>query len=156
LGKGVADVLDIVRKSARAQTRIGVRIDELERKLSVGPSSSGRAGEDAAPSPRWDTLWDAMDLLDHAIDEIDPVGSADVRTGLAGVLTRLERFLDELGMTRGVARGAVPDGKVVRVVGTEDVASVPDGGIVRVVRAPVRLGDRVLREGDVITCRRTK
>lgn len=149
LHAGMTDALDIVRKSSRAQARIGIRIDEIERRIGAAPAAAQLPAR-----PRWDALWDAMDVLDQAIAGIEPDASAGLRTGLTGVSTRLQGFLVEHGMSRAVPRGVAPDGRVVRVVGTEDIADVPDGAVIRVVRAPVIAGDRVLREGEVITCRR--
>jgi molecular chaperone GrpE (heat shock protein) len=152
LQSGMTDALDIVRKSSRAQARIGIRIDEIERRMGA-PAEPAQRTE---PPPRWDALWDAMDVLDLAIAGIAPDASgAELRTGLTGVATRLHGFLAEHGMSREVPRGIAPDGRVVRVVGTEDVADVAEGAVIRVVRAPVIAGDRVLREGEVITCRRS-
>jgi hypothetical protein len=40
------------------------------------------------------------------------------------------------------------------VVGTESHGSHAEGTVVRVARAPIVRDGRVLREGEVITCRR--
>jgi molecular chaperone GrpE (heat shock protein) len=144
----VAEVADQSRKMARGQARMGVRLEEIERRVVAGPN-----GADDADA--WGDLWDAMDLLDAAIETCRrDAEQASLVEGLRGVSLRLERLLAARGMKRGVEIGAVPDGKQVRVVGTESHGSLAEGTVVRVARAPIVRDGRVLREGEVITCRR--
>ncbi|HEY3352692.1 MAG TPA: hypothetical protein VGQ83_05555, partial [Polyangia bacterium] len=106
-----------------------------------------------AAAPRPADLLDAMDLLDEAIRVSAAAGTPAVAAGLTGVLARLGRFLDELGLRRVASAGEPLDGKLFRVVGEEAAGAGPG---VRVVRAAVCAGPRVVREGEVILARRSE
>jgi molecular chaperone GrpE (heat shock protein) len=104
---------------------------------------------------RWDDLLDALDLLDEAIRSIDGAQGREAAEGLRGIAARLERLLTQSGLVRVRAPDRLTDGKLFRVVGTEQVPELADGAIARLVRAAVLEGDRVVREGEVIINRRS-
>lgn len=130
-------------------------MEDLERKLEGGLTdlrgalSSNRAGAPAPAEPRWDELLDALDLLDVSVHLADSA----LAPGLAGVAARLERFLGASGLTRLAPLGHPPDGRLFRVVGTQPHPHLPEGTIARVVRAAALRGERLVREGEVITVR---
>ncbi|MEE9385553.1 MAG: nucleotide exchange factor GrpE [Nannocystaceae bacterium] len=151
---------DRLRKAGRAQARLSLRLDEIERKLEAGfddlrsqvqGQSSAVASEATASPPKLEGVLDAMDSLDEAI-----LGSPspDVRRGLQSVLHKLDSYVTTQGMERHADRGVPPDGKLFRIVGGEAASSgVAEGCVLRVVRAAVTYGDSVLREGEVVVRR---
>ncbi|MDY7229682.1 hypothetical protein [Hyalangium rubrum] len=152
-------LLEAVQKSSRAQARLTLQVEDLDRKLEGGfaevrnsLSSWKSAATGGAPdsSLRWDAVLDALDLLDEAAQVADPA----LAPGLTGVAARLERFLGQSGLTRLVPLGHPPDGRLFRVVGTQPHDSLPEGAIARVVRAAVLRGEYLVREGEAITVRK--
>ena len=156
----VDELAELLQKTSRAQARLGMKLDDLDRKLEggFGELRASLAVTSRAPesSPaRWDDLLDAMDLLEEAARSLDGEGvHAETAEGLRRVLARLECFLDQNALQRLAPVGTAPDGKTFRVVGTAQRADLPDGVIARVVRAAVLSGGRVVREGEVLTNRR--
>jgi molecular chaperone GrpE (heat shock protein) len=152
----VQDLTENAQRAARASGKASLRVEELERKLEGGLADLQRALRDLKPARgaelRWDELLDALDLLDQAAASL-PEGAASA--GLRSVSARLERFLQQGGMERHAPRGTAPDGRFFQVVGTEEDEDLPEGAVTRVVRAAVTCGERVLREGQVLTNRRT-
>ncbi|KFE62429.1 hypothetical protein DB31_4139 [Hyalangium minutum] len=153
-----APLAEAVQKSARAQARWGLQLEELERKLEGGfadlrsallSSLSAPPGAPSQVAPEWSELLDALDLLEEAIRLADPA----LAPGLKGVVARLERSLSHAGMTRVAPLGQLPDGRLFRVVGTEPRPGLAEGSIARVVRAAVLRGGALLREGEAITVR---
>jgi molecular chaperone GrpE (heat shock protein) len=154
-----AALADAAQKSARAQARLTLQVEDLERKLegglaelrnALGVLQKGLAsGAHAGGAPPWDELLDALDLLDEAIRLVDPA----FVPGLMGVVARLGSFLSHAGLTRLAPLGHPPDGRLFRVVGTEPHSSLVEGSIARVVRAAVLQGEHLLREGEAITVR---
>jgi hypothetical protein len=151
-------LLDAVQKCSRAQARMTLQVEDLERKLEGGLAdlrSSLSAVKGAPPGgsdgsePRWDEVLDALDLLHEAIHVADPA----LAPGLAGVAARLERFLTHSGLTRLAPIGQPPEGRLFRVVGTQPHPSLSEGAIARVVRAAVLRGGHLVREGEAITVR---
>jgi molecular chaperone GrpE (heat shock protein) len=151
-------LLDAVQKSSRAQARLALQVEDLDRKLEGGLSElrgSLSSKEGTAPSlsagtePLWDALLEALDLLDEATRLADPA----LAPGLAGVTERLVRFLAHSGLTRLAPLGQPPDGRLFRVVGTQPHPSLAEGVIARVVRAAVLRGEHLVREGEAITVR---
>jgi molecular chaperone GrpE (heat shock protein) len=153
-----AGLVDVLQKSARAQARLALQVEDLDRKLEGGlaelrsslSSRKGTAlGVSSVAEPRWNELLDALDLLDEAIRLVDPASAS----GLAGVKTRLMSFLEDSGLTRLAPLGQPLDGRLFRAVGTEPHPSLADGSVVRLVRAAVLREGHLLREGEAITVR---
>lgn len=155
-------LLEVLRRSARAQTKLTLRLDESVATLSgqitaLRPSLDALSGHaapaaNAVPPPiSWSGLLDAMDMLQHAIDSLAPTRADGVDQGLTLVLVRLDRFLTQNGISRLGARGETVDGKLFRVVGTVSDPSLPSGTIVRVVRAAATRDGEIVREGEVLT-----
>lgn len=153
-----AGLLEALQKSARAQARVTLQVEDLDRKLEGGlaelrsslASRQGPApGGLSEPGPHWNELLDALDLLEEAVRLAEPASAA----GLAGVMTRLTRFLEHSGLTRLSPLGQPPDGRFFRVVGTEPHPTLAEGSVVRLVRAAVLREGRLLREGEAITVR---
>ncbi len=154
-----ADLADQLQKLARAQARAAMRLEETERKLEAGfddlrgevraLSRQGGSGAPAAADLAWDPLLDALDLLGEA-ERHAATDAPQFASGLAGIRSRIEAFVHQSGLTRLVAEGVPTDGRLFRVVGTAPRADLPEGSIVRVVRAAVRRGERLIREGEVL------
>ncbi len=156
-----AELAELVQKSARAQARLSLRLEDIERKLEGGFTRLGDAlerdaGEAAtADSLGWDELLDALDILDHAIASVtgsSGTAQAEIASGLESVRARLERFLEQGALVRHASPGGSPDGRLFRVVGRESRPDLPEGTVTRVVRAAVMQGERLVREGAVIVC----
>lgn len=153
---------ELLQKTSRAQARLGVRLDDLERKLEGGFTELRSSLAAAAVTPRasealparWDDLLDALDLLEEAARSLDEAAQSAQSEGLRRVLSRLEGFLEQCALRRVSPVGSAPDGKVFRVVGTSHRPDLPEGVVARVVRAAVLSGGRVVREGEVLTNRR--
>ena len=161
-----------LKKLARSHGRTALRVEEIERKLEALPLAAATAGD--APVPRApEELFDALDLLDRALEAARRLGSLELADGLGGVHARLVQYLAAAGFNRVAPLGLLPDGRLVRVVGTADVANVReadptpehaelpdrmgesiDGRVVTVVRAAITHGERLVREGEVITAKR--
>jgi hypothetical protein len=150
-------LLTLAQKSTRASARMALRLDDIERKLEGGFVSLRETLRQSVPvdvsSLIWDDLLDAMDLLEEAVQTTSTQGQGAMSDGLRGVLVRLERFLAQAQFERIGVPGAPPDGKLFRVVGTEHAPQLAEGVITRVVRAAVLQGERVVREGAVLTNR---
>jgi molecular chaperone GrpE (heat shock protein) len=153
-----------LQKSSRVQVRAGARLEELERKVEGGfadlrsaiAAMARTAAADGSSSPaRWEALLDSIDLLVDVAASVDRQACPGLGEGLDAIVRRLGTFLEQESMVRVGARGMPLDGRVFRVVGTDDQPDLPEGVIARVVRAAVLRGDRVVREGQVITNRRT-
>lgn len=153
-----AGLVDALQKSARAQARLSLQVEDLDRKLEGGlaelrSSLSLRRGTvpgvTSGTELRWNELLDALDLLDEAIRMVEPASAS----GLAGVKTRLIHFLESSGLTRLTPLGQPLDGRLFRVVGTESHPSLTEGSVVRLVRAAVLREGHLLREGEAITVR---
>jgi len=145
------ETAESLRKLARSFGRTALRVEEIERKVdaaaNAGPCAQVPAERDLAG------LFDAIDLLDRARESIDLSASPELAIGLDGIHTRLVRHLTAEGFERIAPRGAEPDGMLVRVVGTVDHPATAPGRVVSVVRAAIKHGDRIIREGEVITAR---
>lgn len=153
-------LLDAVQKSSRAQARLALRVEDLERKLEGGLAEmrgslsslrGATSGNSSEGEPHWDELLDALDLLDEA----SRVADAALASGLMGVAARIERFLTSSGFTRLAPIGHIPDGRLFRIVGTQPHPSFAEGAIARVVRAAALRGERLIREGEAIIVRNT-
>lgn len=162
-GPDTAELLELSRKIVRANTKLGLRVEELERKLEAGFSDlrsklaaqtggGGNAGSkhDGAPN-----LLDALDALDRAREAAmalpDRASAESMVTGLQIASERLETLLRHDGITRVFeVESRPPNGRLFRVVGVESRPDVPDGIVLRVVRAAAHRGDRVVREGAVV------
>ncbi len=146
------DTSEALKKLARSFGRTSLRVEEIERKLDAGVQSTGAASV-TPPERDLAALFDALDLLDRAVESLDRAAAPELAAGLDGVHARLVRHLNAEGFTRVASRGAAPDGTLVRVVGTIETSEAVDGLVVGVVRAAIKSGDRVVREGEVITAR---
>jgi molecular chaperone GrpE (heat shock protein) len=149
---------ELVQKHARAQAKLGARLEALEGKLEAGFSElRAQTKAPAAPrsaQPRPDDLFDAMDTLDAATLTLQgaPGGAAAVE-GLQGVLERLQRHLQQAGFTRVAPLGAAPDGKHFRVVGEVASTSLSPGTVAQVVRAAILQQNQLVREGEVLVAK---
>ena len=138
---------ETLRKLTRSLGRTSLRIEEIERKVDAAQTARDPASESAD----FGLLFDALDLLDRMSRATQQTDLREVSVGLEGVSGRITRFLDSAGYTRLAAVGGVPDGQLFKVVGTAPAEHAPPGTIITVVRAAVRRGDHVVREGEVIT-----
>ncbi|ATB40417.1 co-chaperone GrpE [Cystobacter fuscus] len=154
-------LLDAVQKSSRAQSRLVLHVEDLERKLeggfaelrsSLSSLRGATSGGSSEREPPWDEFLDAMDLLEEA-SRVAADGA--LASGLMGVAARLERFLTSSGITRLASIGHIPDGRLFRIVGTQSHPSFAEGVIARVVRAAALRGERLIREGEAIIVRNT-
>ncbi|MFY0566373.1 nucleotide exchange factor GrpE [Archangium lansingense] len=155
-------LLDAVQKSSRAQARLSLRVEDLERKLEGGLAElrgslsslrGATSGNSSSGSePPWDDLLDALDLLEEASRV---AADEALASGLMGVAARLERFVTASGLTRLASIGHIPDGRLFRIVGTQPHPSFAEGAIARVVRAAALRGERLIREGEAIIVRNT-
>lgn len=157
----VDELLGLMQKSARTRAWLGLRLDDIERKIEGGFANLQETLRQNAPvEPRhqveswaWDDLLDAMDVIEEAVQSASSQGDPAMADGLRGVLVRLERFLAQAQLERLGVPGMPPDGKLFRVVGTERMPELAEGVITRVLRAAVLRGDSVVREGAVLTNR---
>lgn len=154
-------LLDAVQKSSRAQARLTLHVEDLERKLEGGLAElrgslsslrSATSGNSSGREPPWDELLDALDLLEEASRV---AADAALASGLMGVAARIERFLTSSGITRLTSIGHIPDGRLFRIVGTQPHPSFAEGAIARVVRAAALRGERLIREGEALIVRNT-
>ncbi len=153
-----SELVENVKKLARAHGRTALRVEEIERRVlaaAAGPSprTDQRASPVAEPLAAASELLDALDLLDHVVTSTAFAASPSAIQGLERVRARLTEFLGANGYERIAPWGQVPDGTLFKVVGTEVDPRVPSQAVTHVVRAAVRRGDCVLREGEVITAR---
>lgn len=152
----LGELLDLARKTARAQARLAAVVDDLQAQMLRGLADLRRAvAEPREPVPHLDDLLDALDLLDRATDSLMACGQAASAQGLLGIAARLARVLEGASLRRVGAPGEAIDARLFRVAGTDDRAELPNGVITRVVRAAVLEGERVVREGEVFVNRRS-
>ena len=153
------EMAEMLQKTSRAQAKLAVKLDDLASRVDGGftqleglVKSSQRVQADEVS---WDDLLDAMDILEAAVDSSEVRDIPALAEGLRGVVRRLERVLSKHSLTRLAPQGELPDGRLFRVVGSHPEPALPEGVVSRVVRAAVVRGDRVLREGEVLTNRRS-
>lgn len=153
-----AELAELVQKTSRAQARLALKLDDLASRVDGGFTSletlHRQAEVPTAGALQWDDLLDAMDLLETAAASPEAQASPALADGLRRVLSRLERMLAQGSLERRAAHGVPPDGRLFRVVGAHEAPGLPEGVVSRVVRAAVVRGDRVIREGEVLTNRR--
>jgi molecular chaperone GrpE (heat shock protein) len=160
------ELLELARKSARAQVRLTAKLDDLDAKLQGGfaelrtsarsTSQSGRAAEwdgTSAALPQrgrfLDDVLDALDTLDHVAASANAFAAPALAEGLRSVARKLEAALARGSIERVCTSGLPVSGKLFRVVGTDDRPDLPAGAVTRVVRAAAVSGGRVVREGEV-------
>lgn len=154
------DLLDAMQKSSRATGRVGLKLEELDRKLEGGLQdlrsllANANLGTAATPADGWDDLLDALDLLDAAILSARGAGQEGLAAGLEGIHQRLERMLHNHRIQRLDEVNGPPDGRLFKVVGTQSREDCADGAVVRLVHAAATQGSQILREGEVIINRR--
>jgi hypothetical protein len=141
------------QRTSRSLAKLGLRLDELERKLEGGFAAQASA---ARPAPKTfeglHDLLDAMDSLDAACASLaEDEKARAVREGLRGVLVRLDRAVRAAGAARHADVEVAPDPRLFRVVGTVEQSTGEPGLVVRVTRAAVTSGTAILREGEVLT-----
>lgn len=136
---------EALKKLARSHGRTALRVEEIEHKLDalVG-------GAESPAARHLDVIFDALDLLDRALESVDREAAPELARGLEGLHGRLARHLEVEGFARLAPRGGPVDGTALRVVGTVAGLDHPDGHVVTVVRAGIRHGARLVREGEVI------
>lgn len=138
---------------ARAQSKLSLRLDAIAEQMASNHSELlARLGE---PPPRptnhasHEGVLEAIDRLDDAARSI----GADQRAlaeGLEAIADRLARVLAASGIVRHASIGGAPDGRHVRVIGTERRDDLPDGVVTRVVRSAATWQTELLREGEVL------
>ncbi len=149
-------LLELVQKTARAQSKLALSLENVDQKLEGGLSElrgsiAALSLPSAARTLDFTDLLDALDLLDEAARSSAEPG---LREGLERISSRLEGFLERQGVRRVCREGVPADGKLFRVVGTRLEPEQPEGLIAQVVRAAVFQGDQLIREGEVLTTRR--
>lgn len=150
----VDDILDAVQKVGRAGAKQSARVESMLGEIDESVRSVAQlARRPATGDPlQLDEVFDALDALDAALGFLTEPNSVE---GLRRVHERLTRFCERAGYTRVAALGAVPDPRIMRVVGIDDGS--PDGGaggaISRVVRGAITRDGRLVREGEVIVMR---
>jgi molecular chaperone GrpE (heat shock protein) len=150
-----AELVSLLQKVARTQTRQGLRIEEIEAKLEAGFSDlrQSLARATSAPGgPVFDDCFDAMDTLDEAA-RVAP--SSEHAQGLKAILRRLGAFLERAGYERVATAGEALDASRFRVVGVTVDDTQPAENIVRVVRAAILRQGSLVREGEVIVSSRS-
>ena len=151
------ELKDLLQKTARGQGKSALRLEEIERKIEGGFLDLRQVLAAQAPARppeelRYDDLLDALDLLEEA--RVSLAGThPSAAAGLLGVIGRLHQHLGQSGLTRCAPLHEPADGTAFRVVGTEERADLPEGAVTRVVRAAVRRGGRLVRQGEVLTTR---
>lgn len=150
-----SDLADQIQKGARAQARVALQLEDVERKLEAGfedlRSTLARSSS-SAPVPdrlEWALLFDALDLIGEA-RRAAAHQAPSLGDGLAGIVDRIDRFLAQGTYRRVWAEGAPVDPRQFRVVGTVVQPEIAPGAVARVVRAAVLSGDRLVREGEVL------
>ncbi len=150
---------ELVQKTARAQAKLAVKLDDVAARVEGGFANLEAQRKTSEPVSAeevdWEELLDALDLLEAALASAEVVASPALGDGLRGVLRRLERVLSSHSLTRLKPRGELPDGRLFRVVGTHPEPELPEGVVSRVVRAAVMRGEQLVREGEVLTNRRS-
>lgn len=147
---------ETVQKLLRAQARLGLKLEEIERKLEGGledlRGALPRAEKQSAEAGLTDVL-DAIDLLCEVKGQ--PTLPPDCAAGLAGVVARLDRALAQAGLLRYGEVGQPADGARFRIVGTEDLSDLAEGVVTRLVRHAAMRGPLLIREGEVLVNRRS-
>lgn len=150
-----AEIVSLLQKVARTQTRQGLRIEEIEAKLEAGFSDLRQSLAKATSDSRglaFDDCFDAMDALDEAV-RIAP--SSEHGQGLKAVLRRLGAFLERAGYERVATVGQAVEASRFRVVGVTVDDAQPAGTILRVARAAVLRQGILVREGEAIVSSRS-
>jgi len=156
------ELAESVQKLARAQGKLSLLFEQLERKLEGGLEDLRSTVEQRAKGPRarqedaaaagWIAVLDALDLLGEVKRQpLLPPGCAE---GLEGVIARLDGALECAGIARQGEIGLPVDGRCFRIVGTEEVPEWPEGVVTRLVRHAATRGTELLREGEVLINRR--
>lgn len=133
---------------ARAQSKLSLRLDELSEQVAANQKELLSRLDQLRPSSH-DGVLDAIDRLDDAARAMGPDQRA-LAEGLEAIAARLERVLASSGIVRQAKVGEPPDGRQVRVIGTERREDLPDGVITRVVRSAAICQGELLREGEVL------
>jgi len=150
-----AELVSLLQKVARTQTRQGLRIEEIESKLEAGFSDLRQSLATAASGSAdlaFDDCFDAMDALDEAA-RVAP--SSEYSQGLKTVLKRLGAFVERAGYQRIAPVGQAVEASRFRVVGVTVDDTQPAGNVIRVVRAAVLRQGTMVREGEAIVSSRS-
>jgi molecular chaperone GrpE (heat shock protein) len=149
-GASHEELLELARKSARAQLRLTAKLDQLDAKLQGGLAEL-RAAVRPAPQPSadWSEVLDALDTIDRVAASPEAAAVPALAEGLRAVGRKLDGALSRASIERVGASGSPVSGKLFRVVGTDHRPDLPVGAVTRVVRAAAVSGGRVLREGEV-------
>lgn len=156
------ELLSAVQKQTRAAAKQSARLEQAIGELTENVNAlreqvqkdqaqhktehdSARQASAAPPQE----LFEALDALNEALRVTREPHLAE---GLSRVRDRLVQSCARQGYTLLGARGERPDGRFLRIVGTEAGTDAVRGTISRVVRAAVLEGDRLVREGEVIVC----
>lgn len=143
-----------IKKVARAQSKLSLRLDELMQMLRERLPEASQAQTPTPHEPDPGPVLDALDRLDEA-QRVTSVEHPAVAQGLASIGARLEGFLGAMGIERRAQPGGAVNPQLFRVVGVEASEEVEDGMVTRVIRAAVVRGDRLIREGEVLVGRRS-
>jgi len=136
-----------VKQATRLEAALGetdARVTALGEAIKKLPGASVSRESNVT---RPDEVFDALDALDEALRL---TAEPHLAQGLTRVRERLLRFCERLGYTRVDGHGELPDPQVMRIVGTEARHDAAHGTVTRVVRAAVRSGSQIVREGEVI------
>lgn len=159
-----AELKELNQKAARAQMRVSVQLESVERKTEAGFTDL-RSMVDrlsaallAPQDPRnriWSELLDAADALAAAIETTAIDSTPELRTGLQAVAARLDGALSHAGFAREreAVLGRPPDGARFRIVGAHPDPSLPEGSASRVLRSAVTHLGVLIREGEILTNR---
>jgi molecular chaperone GrpE (heat shock protein) len=158
------ELLDLLKKTARAQARLAARLDDVEQSLATAIAElrgtlltqlQPRAAATPAESSDANDLLDALDKLDFVADALDVGEEVEgLADGLRAVSYKLEASLARRSIERVGTPGMEVNGRFMKVVATECRDDLPDGVVTRVVRAAALVGERVIREGEVFANRR--
>ncbi len=151
------ELLESAQKASRAQARYGIRLEDLERKLEGGLEDLRqllRERHSSLVRESFDELLDAQDSLEEAKRVAEACGDSALARGLDGVQRRIDAFLERHSVKRLAPLGGSPDPERFRIVGNAADPLLPDGVVARVVRAAALQGERLIREGEVLTNRR--
>jgi molecular chaperone GrpE (heat shock protein) len=141
----LASFTELGRKTARAVTRLEVRLESIEAALAQLVARGERRDDDVfAP------LMDALDGLDAAGAALASGHHDGSEAGLTTIQQRLTGMLERAGYARHAALGVPVDGRLQRVVGAQADERRPHHSVLRVVRAAVTRGDAIVRAGEVI------
>ncbi len=148
----IDELLESTQKQARTAAKQSLRVETMLTELGetiekLRASVDSAAASRDAPPPRCTEIFDALDALDAARTM---ASEPNLVEGLTRVQQKLSRFCEQHGYTRVAPVGEEPDGRIVRIVGTETSVTIPPGRITKIVRAAILSAHEIVREGEVL------